>query len=330
MQTTPLKGVNLGGWLILERWMTPAVFEGTDAADEYTLSQTEKGRKAIKKHRDSFIKEADFIWLKENGINAVRLPVGYWAFKGDQSMLPHIKYVDWVMEMATEYDIKVLIDLHGLKGSQNGNDHSGKVGKADWFKNEQYRTDSLKTLEGLAQRYKSHPQLWGLQVINEPKVAFFHFKLRRFYRQAFELLSSILEPRTYIIFSDGFTPRLLSGAMGRSSQVIMDVHHYQATKIWAGHVSLERYYNFLIGYKKLLTRLSKKQAVIMGEWSGSLRQSVFDAVPQSQHSELVKQHCNKQLEAFEPAVAWFYWSYKTEKPGVWHFRSQVEEGIIEL
>lgn len=29
-----LRGVNLGGWLVLEKWMTPSLFEGLQAVDE--------------------------------------------------------------------------------------------------------------------------------------------------------------------------------------------------------------------------------------------------------------------------------------------------------
>ena len=29
-----VKGVNLGNWLVLEKWMSPAVFDGTTAEDE--------------------------------------------------------------------------------------------------------------------------------------------------------------------------------------------------------------------------------------------------------------------------------------------------------
>ena len=32
-----VKGVNLGNWLVLEKWMSPALFEGTTAEDEYYL-----------------------------------------------------------------------------------------------------------------------------------------------------------------------------------------------------------------------------------------------------------------------------------------------------
>ena len=32
-----LHGVNLGGWLILEKWMTPELFNNLSAEDEFSL-----------------------------------------------------------------------------------------------------------------------------------------------------------------------------------------------------------------------------------------------------------------------------------------------------
>ena len=40
-------------------------------------------RAAVTAHRDSWITEADFAMMADNGINAVRLPVGYWALARD-------------------------------------------------------------------------------------------------------------------------------------------------------------------------------------------------------------------------------------------------------
>ena len=33
-----IKGVNLGNWLVLEKWMSPSLFAGTEAEDETQLS----------------------------------------------------------------------------------------------------------------------------------------------------------------------------------------------------------------------------------------------------------------------------------------------------
>lgn len=35
-----VKGVNLGNWLVLEKWMNPALFAGTTAEDEYWLQDS--------------------------------------------------------------------------------------------------------------------------------------------------------------------------------------------------------------------------------------------------------------------------------------------------
>ena len=72
----PLRGVNLGGWLVLEPWMTPSLFAGTDAKDEYTFMTTPDAAAKLRRHHETFITEDDFAWLGEQGLDLVRLPVG--------------------------------------------------------------------------------------------------------------------------------------------------------------------------------------------------------------------------------------------------------------
>ena len=130
MNNTFLRGVNLGGRLLLEKWMTPSLFAGTEAIDEYTFMQTPGAAKKIDERRKAFIAESDFKWLAEHGVNAVRIPVGYWALEGYAPYVEATTYLDWAMSMAEQYRLEVIIDVHGLPGSQNGRDHSGRVGKA--------------------------------------------------------------------------------------------------------------------------------------------------------------------------------------------------------
>lgn len=326
-----LRGVNLGGWLIIEKWMTPGLFEGTSAQDEYSFMQTEGAHEKIEHHRNTFITEADFKWMKKNGVTAVRIPVGYWILDGDGPYTAHLQYLDWTMKMVEKYSLQAIIDLHGLKGSQNGNDHSGRVNVTDWYKYPSYRKESVETLVRLAKRYKDHTNFWGLQITNEPKLGLFQFKLRRYYKDAYRALAPILKKSTRIIFSDGFTPRLLSGALGKPSHpVVMDVHMYHMTKPFSQYFSLGAYYRRLRKHIGLFKRLSKQQPLIIGEWNGVMRQVTLNKIPQSEHEALVAEHIRIQQEVFETTEGWFYWNYKHEKPGVWDFRSQVEAGVIKI
>src|SRR5580658_2283087 len=81
--SSKIRGVNLGAWLVLERWMTPDTYRGTDAQDEYSLCLTlgDKAKSRLDQHRDNFITSSDFRWIGKCGLNTVRLPVGYWALE---------------------------------------------------------------------------------------------------------------------------------------------------------------------------------------------------------------------------------------------------------
>jgi glucan 1,3-beta-glucosidase len=328
MNTTKLRGVNLGGWLVLERWMTPSLFDGTDAADEYSFMQTPGASEKLERHRQTFITENDFQWLAEHGVNAVRIPIGYWLFDGDPPFTGGISYLDWAMTMAEKYHLTVLIDLHGVKGSQNGKDHSGRIGKSDWFRKKSYRDETIQVLERIAERYKDSPALWGIELLNEPGLGpIKYFILLRSYRQAYRSLARILPARARIVFSDGFVPWLFTGALRRTEKCepVMAVHWYQF-----GRVDLERHFARLVKKPQLIARLQRQQPIIIGEWSGMLSHLSLEGVAAEEQAALERRHIKQQRTAYEPAAGWFYWTYKTEQGGIWNFRAQVESGALLL
>lgn len=331
MSDTFLRGVNLGGWLVLEKWMTPTLFKGTDAIDEYAFMQTLGAEEKIEAHRQAFITEEDFRWLADRGINAVRIPVGYWVLDGDRPYASAVSYLDWAMDMADKYRLRVIIDIHGLPGSQNGRDHSGRVGRAEWYGDIAYRQSSIEIVCRLAERYKDRTSLWGLQVINEPRLGLFNLRLRRYYRRVYAELVKILDPRTNVIFSDAFTPRLLSGAIKSTTHpVVMDVHMYHMSTLFANWLSIDWFIKKTKRRQKLLSRLSRKQPVIIGEWSGVISHQTMRRVPKDKHDRLFYEYVRLQQDVYSVTAGWFYWNYKTEGPGQWNFRSQIEAGLIEL
>jgi aryl-phospho-beta-D-glucosidase BglC (GH1 family) len=66
----------------------------------------------LRAHRDSFITERDFAELARRRIDAVRLPVPYFAFGDHQSYLGCVDHLDRAFVWAERHRIAVLLDLH--------------------------------------------------------------------------------------------------------------------------------------------------------------------------------------------------------------------------
>jgi glucan 1,3-beta-glucosidase len=214
-----IRGVNLGGWMVLEPWITPSLFyqflgknENTTAMDMYsfcTVLGPEEGNKQLRRHWDSWVTEAIIEELAHSGaVNSLRLPVGDWMYKPYGPYVGctdgALEYVDYVLDWAYANELSVLIDIHGVKGSQNGFDNSGQsqgfkwtsklntepvgdvtfehwpIRSAGWmgtfdpvsatymdinYDNIQH---ALEVIKKVVDRYKSHPALLGLEPVNEP------------------------------------------------------------------------------------------------------------------------------------------------------------------
>lgn len=322
-------GVNLGGWLVLEKWLTPSLFAGTNTHDEYTLTQLPEAKKRIERHRQSFITERDFQWLQQQGIELVRIPVGYWLFESLDGYIPAVTHLDNALAWADKYGLKVLIDFHGARGSQNGFDNSGKIGKARWFMRPDYQRQSLATLRRIAERYRDAPALWGIEILNEPKGGKrSYFLLLQFYRRAYRELTARLRPGTYVVFHDAFRPLLYAGALRGTAAhpIMMDVHLYALPFRTNNFARYLRYSH--ITRVILLRYLTLWQPVLVGEWSTVLPQRFFDERPQSDHLDLLAQNATMQMASYRLATSWTYWNYKAEGDGMWNFRSLVETSTI--
>lgn len=166
-----VKGVNLGNWLVLEKWMSPALFEGTTAEDECSLPfqlPKEVYEARIKVHRSEYITERDFSRIKSMGMEAVRIPVPYFVFGDRPPFLGCIRELDKAFNWAERYGLKILIDLHTAPDSQNGFDNGGICGVCKWSLEPEEVEFELSVLERLAMRYGNRPGLWGIEVLNEP------------------------------------------------------------------------------------------------------------------------------------------------------------------
>lgn len=358
---TKLRGVNLGGWLLLEKWMVPSLFEGLAATDETTwcveLGAAAPGR--LRRHWRQFIRREDFAWIAERGLNAVRIPVGHWIFGPDYPYHrsyggnPHpfvtggIDVLDRALDWADAFGLRVMIDLHAAPGGQNGFDNGGIKDVVEWHTCSDYREHSLEVLERLAERYRAHRALHAIEVLNEPRWDVPTDYLQAYYLDAYaRIRRHCPAERVAVVFHDGFRSyREYLGFMQAPAwrNVIFDLHRYQCFE--RGDIDLDIY-----GHIRKAAGEWKAEAdaigaglglpAICGEWSLGLDLKVvslwaegpfnhaLEHMDRFQQDVASRAYGDAQLMAFEKYHGWFFWSYRTETTPAWCLRDCVTRGWL--
>jgi glucan 1,3-beta-glucosidase len=356
-----LRGVNLGGWLVLEKWMTPSLFEGLQAVDETSFC-VELGARAepiLKRHWETFITREDFAWLAKTGINAVRIPVGHWLFGPDYpyhraygaSLHPYVEggvdILDRAFDWAEEHGLHVVLDLHAAPGCQNGFDNGGILTVCEWHTRPDYINYSLDILERLAERYHHRPALHAIEVLNEPHRDTNTALLKKYTEDAYHRIRQYCRAEDVaVVFHDGFLPfREYSGFLTEPAfnNVVLDIHRYLCfgrAEIDAdiyGHIR-----EAVVDWKHEADDiiLNAGHAAYVGEWSLGMdlklealwAKGPFDRGPQAmdalQTALAHRGYAAAQLLTFEKYLGWFFWSYKTETMPAWCFRECVNRGWL--
>ena len=293
-----IKGVNLGNWLVLEKWMSPALFEGTTAEDEYYLPiqlSPEVYEARIKIHRSEYITERDFVTIKRMGMESVRIPVPYFIFGDRKPFIGCIEELDKAFNWAEKYGLTILIDLHTVPLSQNGFDNGGISGVCKWAQNPDEVEFTLRVLERLAKRYGNRKGLFGIQPLNEPitenmwetmdvqnryapadpelakgSAPITMDFLRQFYLDAYDRISAYMPKDKYVVIHDGFELMAWKDFMQEEkySNVILDTHQYLMVAEARGcSQTVEGYLKYIKEeLQPQITEMEKYFPVICGEW----------------------------------------------------------------
>lgn len=293
-----VKGVNLGNWLVLEKWMNPALFEGTTAEDEYWLPRQlspEVYEARIKIHRSEYITERDFVTISSWGFDAVRIPVPYFIFGDRKPFIGCVEELDKAFNWAEKYGLKILIDLHTAPDGQNGSDNGGICGVCKWAKNPEEVEFELTVLERLAKRYGEREGLWGIEVLNEPalegiwetmdmqkryppvdeKMAegtgpISNEFIRKFYIDAYDRMRKYLPDDKYVVIHDGFDLKMWKDFMreDKYKNVVLDTHQYLMLAEMKGcEQTVDGYIKFVEEkFKKEIEEMQEYFPVICGEW----------------------------------------------------------------
>ena len=356
-----LRGVNLGGWLVLEKWMTPSLFDGLNATDETTYC-VELGGAAetrLKHHWQTFITRDDFAWLASIGINAVRIPLGHWIFGanypyhrtyGDYQhpfVVGGIDILDQAFVWAEELDLVIVLDLHAAPGCQNGFDNGGIKDVCEWHTDEAYINHSLWVLEQLAQRYNGRPALHGIEVLNEPRWDVDTGLLKKYNTDGYHRIRQFCKPEdTAVVFHDGFRSyREYLGFMKEPEfdNVVFDIHRYQCFA--REDIDADIYQHVtktVVEWKQEADEIIQdmKQWTYVGEWSLGLDLRVVSLWAEGPYNHALEKmdkfqmdvayraYASAQLATYEKYLGWFFWSYKTETTPAWCFRDCVNNGWL--
>ncbi len=293
-----IKGVNLGNWLVLEKWMSPALFAGTTAEDEYYLPRQlspEVYEARIKIHRSEYISERDFATIKRMGLNTVRIPVPYFIFGDREPFIGCIEELDKAFAWAEKYGLQILIDLHTAPMGQNGFDNGGICGVCRWSQIPEEVEFVLSVLERLAMRYGHRKGLFGITPINEPitepmwttmdvvnrypavdqELAIGSASntlefLQAFYEDAYDCIHPQLAPGKYVVFHDGFQLHAWKEFVTRDKfkDIMLDTHQYLMMAEAYGCAQNEEAYLQYIEehFAKEIAKVQSYVPVVCGEW----------------------------------------------------------------
>lgn len=312
-------GVNLGGWFIPEKWMTPELFAELEVSDAMGLLQTEVGRKRYARHVEVFIQEADIEFLAQNHETLLRVPIAWWMISDEYDAIADVcrERLDWLFRLAENHNLKILLDYHAARGSQNGKDHSGKRGVIGWQK---YKTQNIEYLVEFTRRYANSSALWGIELLNEPVVKGNFWTLYQYYRGAKKRLKSIIPSSLKIIIHDGFIPMLFTNIAPWRSSMVLDMHLYEI-EVDNGESVQEYFDRRDTLYRKRIKFYSRFQLVIIGEWSGVIPERFLKELSNEERAEVIRENIARQLELYKAADAWMFWSYKTADEMMWNFKS---------
>jgi len=173
-----VSGTSLGGWLVLEPWLTPSLFYQFLGADtrfgpdiEAIKANTGMDQKSfcaalgpaeanrqLRRHWKVWLTEQHIADIAKTGSTHVRIPVGDWMWRpydiydvvenGVRCNDGAIEELDRALKLCTKYGLKALIDMHAWIGSQNGLDNSGETKFVQWAEDVSFDPNSMYAPKG--------------------------------------------------------------------------------------------------------------------------------------------------------------------------------------
>ncbi|KAI3465088.1 hypothetical protein Pfo_021751 [Paulownia fortunei] len=316
----------------------PSVFQMTivrTLQGEYQLTNgygPDKAPAVMRSHWNTYIVADDFRFMSQNGLTAVRIPVGWWIMYDQNPPKPFVggslQALDNAFTWAQQYNMKVIVDLHAVPGSQNGNDHSGtRDGFQEWGAS--YIPQTVAVIDFLAKRYGNRSSLGAIELINEPLAPGVTLDdLSNYYRQGYAAVRKY-SSSAYVILSnrlgEASNTELLPLANGLSRSVV-DVHYYNLYSNYFSTLNAQQNIDYIYNQRaKTLQEVTPANGPLsfVGEWTGEWE---VQNAPMQDYQRYAK----AQLDVYGKATfGWAYWSYKCQY-NHWSLKWMIENNYIKL
>jgi endoglucanase len=209
----PLKGINLGNWLLPEGYMFKFKTTNSPRLIQAAVNQLvgeDEARQFWRAYRDNYITASDIRFIKQSGFNSIRVPFSYRLFVSDASSAalegPGYELLDRVIDWCRREGLYVILDMHAAPGGQTGDNIDDSFGYPFLFESTESQQLTINLWRKIAARYRDQPTVIGYDLLNEPIAHFFDTallnpKLQPLYRR---IVSGIREvDRNHIIFLGG-------------------------------------------------------------------------------------------------------------------------------
>lgn len=315
------------------------IVTGDGIGGEYQLTNglgPDKAPQVMNDHWNSFVTESDFAFMSSNGINAVRIPVGWWIASDPNPPAPFVggslKALDNAFTWAKNHNIGVIVDLHAAPGSQNGDAHSGtRDGYLEWPDSQDNIDKSISVIDFLAGRYASNSALLGIALLNEPRAPGVPVDtLKTYYKRGYDTVRKH-SSSAYVIMCNRIGPaddkELFDINNGLTSTVV-DVHLYNLyDDSTFKSMSVQQNIDFVNNNRaQILQSLTSANGplIYVGEWTNEFE---YQGASMSDYQRFG----NAQLQVYGTATfGWGYWSLKNDNYNHWSFEWMVQNSYLQL
>ena len=176
-----IQGTNLGNWLNPEGYM----FGFKKASSARLIDQAFREmvgpdftNQFWKQFKDNYITREDIRYIRQTGMNTIRIPFHYKLFTDEDYMglsanQDGFQRLDSLVTWCRESEIYLILDMHDAPGGQTGDNIDDSYGYPWLMTSEESQNLFVSIWKKIAKHYQNEPVILGYDLLNEPIATYF-------------------------------------------------------------------------------------------------------------------------------------------------------------